>query len=564
MSMKLVIVDGPSRGKEFPIGDGEVLLGRTNETEIELPSNKVSRKHAAIRIVDGQVEIEDLGSSNGTYLNGKRITRSAVPPGGKIGVGEYLLEIVNGQRKPGGTGKPAVAQARPGSGKQPAKGPTGKAVMVVPAGGQSRTQQPRGQTSSSRPMSVPSEAGRRAADQVVGKIGGLPWRMQVYVIVGMMILGGFGSLAFVISRAQSDYSNIAFARATLLAQQFASSNTEYIAKRETLLLRTDDITKEPGVKEALLIDADGVILAPTLLKGGRSTDPAVQEVLKRGSQFDVTVKPHEKEVGLLAIAAPILYWNRDRGHFDLVGVAQIIYAPDEVAKRATAPVLLYVIGLLGVGVTGLLGAYLLIRATEAPIARMQEDTELIVRGDLKQVQSTVKMAELEALAHSITRLYERGPAVGSLQSSSAFTAPAQPGQLALPAQAGPIDNAVGAAATVRALVTAIEDAVLVVDADSNVVEVNVAAERMFGLIPSRVRGQHLLEAITDKALLNEVLDLLNEIAAAPSGVVTRAVSVPGPDGNPVQGHVSAAGVRQGKDLTGSAIIISNMRREEAA
>ncbi len=563
-AMKLVIVDGPGRGKEFPIGDGEVVLGRTNETEIELPSNKVSRKHAAIRVVDGQVEIEDLGSSNGTFLNGKRITRSAVPPGGKIGVGEYLLEIVNGQRPKAASGKQASARPAP-AGAKPAPR-TGKAVMVVAGpGAQARgggaEARPR-QTGPSRQINVPSETAKRAADQVVGKIGGLPWRFQIYLIVAMMVIGGFASVAFVIARAQSDYSNIAFQRAVLLAQQFASENTEYIAKRETLLLRTDDITKEAGVKEALLIDADGVILAPTLLKGGRSQDPAVLAALKK-PDFDVTVRQYDKQPGLLEIAAPILYWNREKGRFDLVGVASIIYAPDEVAKRATAPLLLFSIALAGVGIAGLIGAVLLIRATEAPIQRMQEDTELLMRGDLKQIRSVVKLSQLEDLAHSIQRLFEKGPAGPNLTSSSAFTAPVGANQLALPMSAGPVDNASGAAATVRALVSAIEDAVLVVDGDSNVVEVNVAAERMFGLIPSRVRGQHLLEAITDKQLLNEVLDLLNEVSAAPNGLVTRAVNVPGPDGTQVRGHVSAAGVRQGKELTGTAIVISSTPREAA-
>jgi PAS domain S-box-containing protein len=233
-----------------------------------------------------------------------------------------------------------------------------------------------------------------------------------------------------------------------------------------------------------------------------------------------------------------------------------------VARLATAPVLLYAIGLLGVALTASIGAIFLMRATERPITRMQEDTELLIRGDLKAIQSTVPMKELEALAHSITRVFEKsgGP---NPASASVFAAPVGSNQLALPAHAGPVDNA-GAAATVRALVSAIEAAVLVVDADSNVVEVNAAAERMFGLIPARVRGKHLLEAITDKTLLAEVLDLLNEIAAAPSGVVTRAVNIPGPGGSSVAGHVSAAGVRQGNELAGSAIIISAGRREEAA
>ncbi|HVO31367.1 MAG TPA: FHA domain-containing protein [bacterium] len=547
--MKLVIVDGPERGKEWPLPDGEVVLGRTNETEIELPSNKVSRKHAALRIVDGQVEIEDLGSSNGTYLNGKRITRSAVPPGGKIGVGEYLLTVVNGEKPRAATGKTG---ARPGgTGKQA----RGNAVMVVAQPGQqARGAGPRGRTGAQRNVSVPSESAQRAADEVVGRMGMFAWRVQVYLIVAMMALAGFGAMFFAIRRGQQDYASVAFARARLLAQQLASQNSDYIANKETLLLNIDNTLKETGVQEAYLTDASGKILMPSTMRGLRSDNPTALRALKRD---DFETESDQVPGGFVHIAAPILHWNRDTGHFDMVGSAYIVYAPKEVAKRATPPLLLYGIAFLGIALAGAVGSTLLIRATERPIQRLQEDTELIIRGDLQKVAATTKMKELEDLAHSITRLYEKGPANSpNLASSSAFT-PAQPsGALALPMQAGPVDNA-GASATVRALVTAIEDAAIVVDADMKVMEVNAAAERMFGLIPARVRGQHLLEAITEKDLLNEVLDLLNEIAASPGGAITRDVNVPDGEGGTTRGHVSAAGVRQGRELAGSAIIISS-------
>jgi len=57
---------------EFPVTDGK-SLGRTMENDIVLPDSYVSRKHAKISFENGTYVIEDLGSTNGTYLNGDDI-----------------------------------------------------------------------------------------------------------------------------------------------------------------------------------------------------------------------------------------------------------------------------------------------------------------------------------------------------------------------------------------------------------------------------------------------------------------------------------------------------------
>lgn len=58
--------------------DGENSVGRSQDCQIVLHGPTVSRHHAVIDIQDGEVTIEDLNSRNGTYVNGQRITRSAV------------------------------------------------------------------------------------------------------------------------------------------------------------------------------------------------------------------------------------------------------------------------------------------------------------------------------------------------------------------------------------------------------------------------------------------------------------------------------------------------------
>ena len=573
-ALKLVIVDGPSRGKEFPLPDGETFLGRTNETEVELPSSKVSRRHAVLRVGRGSVEIEDLNSSNGTYLNGKKITKSAVPAGGKIVVGEYVLQVFNG----GGNAK---AQGAPGTGQRPAA--SGKAMVVGGNGGQQvapagRQPQPRGPQrpgqgqQRGRPTSTgggiaASEGANKVADQVVGKMGGIAWRSQVFIMAGLIGTAMMGGVAFLVSRTKGDFRELALGRAELVAQQFASENAVYMFQKNSLSLSNEATSKQDGVKEALIAapmkSGTGEVIAeiafPPTRAGMQIDDteyPSIIEAFKAGKSFDVVIGKNKEHPEWFDIAAPMQYYNSadpvDPG-FKLVGVAFITFDPQVVADKSTSAGLLYGVALAVLVLSSMGGALLVIRATEPAIARVQEDTELVIRGDLKQVRSPIKMPQLEALAHSINRLIQKSPgspAGGSRNAAEdmAMGRTASPA-LALPAQAGPVDNA-GASATVRAVVSAIEDAIIVVDAESNVVEVNKVAERMFGLIPSRVRGKHLLEAISDQDLLNTVLDVINEVTAAPDGVVQRDANLPGGK----SGRISAAGVRQGNELAGAAIV----------
>ncbi|MGH7856358.1 MAG: FHA domain-containing protein, partial [Candidatus Binatia bacterium] len=71
--------DGPRAGKRLELPDAaEILLGRSPECEIVVAAASVSRKHARLRRENGGYVLEDLGSANGTLLNGKPLTGPAI------------------------------------------------------------------------------------------------------------------------------------------------------------------------------------------------------------------------------------------------------------------------------------------------------------------------------------------------------------------------------------------------------------------------------------------------------------------------------------------------------
>jgi DNA-binding winged helix-turn-helix (wHTH) protein len=80
------------RDHEYPLARGENHLGRGEDSVVSLPSGKVSRRHALIRVAESDAVIEDLGSKNGTYVGGQRIARpTPLSDGDEVRIGSVLL-----------------------------------------------------------------------------------------------------------------------------------------------------------------------------------------------------------------------------------------------------------------------------------------------------------------------------------------------------------------------------------------------------------------------------------------------------------------------------------------
>ena len=95
VSYALRFISGKYQGGEFPLHKGrEIVIGRSSELEMVLIEDMVSRRHAAITVNGEELTIADVGSTNGTFVNGEKIKRARLKEGDRILIGTSIMKVV--------------------------------------------------------------------------------------------------------------------------------------------------------------------------------------------------------------------------------------------------------------------------------------------------------------------------------------------------------------------------------------------------------------------------------------------------------------------------------------
>lgn len=166
--MKLVVLAGPKAGATFPIKAEQTIVGRSDDADVSIPDVSVSRRHANfVRQDDGSFLVSDLGSGNGTHINGVRVTMDFARHGDEIALGDTVLQLIDENAPPlpkGRSKTPAVV-----SGEQA----TGHAST--------RFDQQKVPAAASAPARAPSAS-------VEQKAPGANKRMRLYAIAGGVLV----------------------------------------------------------------------------------------------------------------------------------------------------------------------------------------------------------------------------------------------------------------------------------------------------------------------------------------------------------------------------------------
>ena len=94
--LALRFISGKYKGGEFVLPEGrDVIIGRSSELDVVLMEDMVSRRHAVLRVQGEKIELQDRGSTNGTFVNGEKVGKAVVGKGDRILIGTSIMKVVD-------------------------------------------------------------------------------------------------------------------------------------------------------------------------------------------------------------------------------------------------------------------------------------------------------------------------------------------------------------------------------------------------------------------------------------------------------------------------------------
>jgi DNA-binding NtrC family response regulator len=90
---QLIVIDGPDRGRACRLADTDVVVGTDPAADLTLSDDRVSARHATVRVDGSRFVVRDLGSTNGTWFEGSRVSDVTVPAGSTLLIGRSALRV---------------------------------------------------------------------------------------------------------------------------------------------------------------------------------------------------------------------------------------------------------------------------------------------------------------------------------------------------------------------------------------------------------------------------------------------------------------------------------------
>jgi pSer/pThr/pTyr-binding forkhead associated (FHA) protein len=93
MDLTLIMYRDDGSHRPFHVTKAETIIGRREDCDLRIAVSDVSRKHSKLTLDDGTLKIEDLGSSNGTFVNGTRVNAAMLKAGDVVQIGPVTFVV---------------------------------------------------------------------------------------------------------------------------------------------------------------------------------------------------------------------------------------------------------------------------------------------------------------------------------------------------------------------------------------------------------------------------------------------------------------------------------------
>ena len=497
---RLMIVAGPNRGSSFSLLEGENSVGRQADNRIVLSSSKVSKIHCSLLVSPDEVLFRDESSTNGTFINGVLSKRQVVKPGDRLGVGEFVMELVreNATSKPRNVA-PTSFSLSPHSFAMPSSVPTASPFeKVIPE--------------VVEPQDLAGKLSFHFEYKLMPFFYGLltknEYRSIIAVLFGLLIgISVVGSIMPMQDLAEQAIRREALIRAKVLAREVADRFLPMVASHTESQIDLSLLEGEESVKLVAITNLGLQIIAPQsrlnqLLAGGREA----AYVMRASKEFQ-----EGREKGLGGFVSDFTsIWIEPIKTSDPKQIKNQVAAMAIVAIDFSGNLIengglgvTYGIGFVVAGLAAIFVFFILFRLTLKPYEVLNDDLDQVLRGEIPRVTHEYKVQELNGLWDNINAAIQKLPKFGGSDSHGGDTQVNWDYEFA----------------GVRAIAENSSFGLVAFDSHFQVVSMNSQFEEMSGIRMDAI-GQSLSQMARDQAFVSLVKDLQERIGISQ----TRAAS----------------------------------------
>lgn len=476
---KLVVVAGNIRGQEFILKDGENVIGRSSvECDVTLPVDGVSKKHMRISVSNDAAFLEDMGSSNGTFLNGKIIKRATINDKDKIALPGLILQVVYVKEKKVII-KQKVTKIASGQGEEfeykegPPKSLGGKMIYAFK---------------------------HKIMPIIYGFNEQYDWSVLLGILLAIFVAIVIGLTIFPVLR---ESKKLLVTETALRGKQYADevvrANSVALSRGELDKIDTNFLESSEGVYSYEMFDLEGRIVRPigklnSYISESFSVDSL--KYFKDEKNRSRTFISSEGE-GQIGIARAIKAYNIKTGREEIVGVIAIIFAPQSLLVEAANNSKAYLESLVTASIIAILFFGIIYFMTTRHLDEMRLQIEAVLRGKKSELESTLQFKELNPLRASVNSLLQR---VKELQN----------------VEGAEMQELEDDSSYVRSLYEFMQGAqgpVMILNSEKTIQHLNLEAEDLIGLRENSSAGQSLLDTARDQGFAATVIDLCDQSAS---------------------------------------------------
>jgi pSer/pThr/pTyr-binding forkhead associated (FHA) protein/PAS domain-containing protein len=517
---KLVVVGGKLRGEEFELQDGENTLGRSEECDIPFGVNGVSKKHMAVTVTGDAAYLQDLGSSNGTFLNGKIIKRATIKNGDKIALPDSILQVVFVEEKK------VVIKKRVSDDEED------EDIDFM-----SDAPPP--------PESLPAKVIWGFKYKLMPVFHGINEEYEWRVLFGILL-----TLLSVVTITLTIFPVIQTSRKTLLletaergahyAEEIARTNSRALETKNVDQLNTAFLDKVKDVTSYDLFDLEGRIVRPLVKMNSYIEDThsiKVKEWAERTKSEDSVYKKRLPG-GEIGIGRKIISFNPKTGTTEPVGIIAIRFSPKSLAVEAQESTKSYLEALMTSFLVAIIFFSIVYYLTIKPLDEMKYQIEEALRGKRRNLESRFLFSEMNSLRSSVNSILQRVRELQSEEMDSEFAE---------------MESDEGYVNTLKEFMLGAGVGVVVLDSEKSVQAVNTEAEDITGIRESSSQGMNISDVSREKGFAGTVIELCDN--SANNGGTSQEGEYE-LQGNPYSIHVTSL---LGKDNFAKAFYITFIR-----